>query len=138
MVVAAVCAVTFHVSPSFSPAYEHAIHRALSLVSDASGMTFTESEDAMMLIEPLPPQQEFNNSGIAGAVQVGGYWGNHVYVAQPLPWAPEKHVGWFRTNIVIHELLHWLGLGHDVVDPVVLLSKPRLTPAERAALAGRC
>jgi hypothetical protein len=121
VVVGALCALTFSVSPVLLPLYGVPFDRAVVLFEDA-GVTLTEVESgADIAFEPMPT--------LMFPYDYGGYTAGPglVYLRVVLPWrkrwTPVQRVN-IRTNVVVHEIQHQLGLPDGVISPTVSGARP--------------
>jgi hypothetical protein len=115
------CALTFSVSPALVSPYGAAIDRAVVLFAEA-GVTLTEVKSgADVEFKPMPPlmfPRDYGGfSAGAGVVYL------RVILRQsdevPLPGIRN-----LRTNVVIHEMQHQLGMRHDVIPAAASVARP--------------
>jgi hypothetical protein len=119
--VAGFCALTFSVSPALVSPYGAPIDRAVDLFAQA-GVTWTEVESGGDVeLTPMPP--------LMFPRDYGGYTAGpgKVYLRVILPWQKRwtrEQTANVRTNIVIHEMQHQLGMPDGVISPTVTSTRP--------------
>ena len=139
------CNASVYVQPEAAVVYGTEVGRSLAAVSLITGIQFTESATS----EGADLVYAVGDTTVAGASAVAYYMDGRVTL--PPAWVKNyegqkpRHVGNARWRVVLHETLHWLGLGHDewwgsVMYPYVTDLKPTLSDADLAnmrLIAGR-
>ncbi len=101
-----------------APAYRREILQGVGIVSEATGITFVEGGWDLVF-------KQYDRLVMPDGQQVVGWrLGDEIALTDPRPWFPQETGGWRqhqrRLGLVIHELLHWLGLPHNTRPDSIL------------------
>lgn len=121
MAVGALCAFTYSVSPALRSPYGAAIDRAAVLFEEAGVRLVETTGPADIRFEPMPPlmfPREY------GGFTVGRGLVYLRIVLRQRDEVPLPGLGNLRTNIVIHEVQHQLGMLHPEVGERVGTGRP--------------
>ena len=141
------CKATVSISPEAQATYGPEIGSALGRVSQATGIEFRSGDapDITFLVADV----SWIGPTVLGAYDYEAHTITLIPVVPPA-WDGQRARQYenMRQRLVLHEVLHWLGLGHDaspheVMYPTIIDDAPRLGASDRmglraAAVANGC